>query len=146
MAYYPEIPYKGNQVIIASDRVHLLAKNDSVLIFGKQSVAISSINTINLDATSEIILQSPKVKLGSLKAESPVILGDVQTNKFISFLDSVATICVQLQSVSAGKEPPTPELGIAMLKLATFGKQLASYCNDLKNQLPTALSKTSFTV
>jgi hypothetical protein len=146
MAYYPEIPYKGNQVIIASNRVHLLAKTDSILLFGKQSVAISSINSINLDASSEIILQSPKVKLGSLKAESPVILGDIHTTKFINFLESVATICVQLQSVSAGKEPPTPELGVAMLKLATFGKQLSGLCTSLKQQLPTTLSKTSFTI
>ncbi len=145
MAYYPEIPYKGNQIILCSDRLHFQSKKDSILIFGKQAVGISSINTVNLDATKQIILQSPKVNLGSLDASSPLVLGDVYINKFVNFLDKLSIMAVQLQSVSAGEIPPNKELGLAMLKLATFAKQLSKECADLKSQLPLTLSKTSFT-
>jgi hypothetical protein len=146
MAYYPEIPYKGNQVIICSDRLHFQSRTDSILLFGKQSVAISSINSVNLDASSKIIIQSPAVHLGSVEAKSPLVLGDVYVNTLTLFLDKISTACVQLQSVSAGATPPNPELGSAMLKLATFGKQLASFCSELKQSLPNSLSKTCNTV
>lgn len=146
MAYYPEIPYKGNQVIICSDRLHLQSRTDSILIFGKQSVAISSINSVNLDASSKIILHSPSVNIGSVDAKSPLVLGDVYLNTLTQFLDKISTACVQLQSVSAGAIPPNPEIGSAMMKLATFGKQLASFCSELKQSLPSTLSKTCNTI
>lgn len=146
MAYAPEIPYRGNQVIISSDRVHLHARRDSVLLFGKQSVALSSIGTVNLDATKSIILHSPNVKLGSVNAVSPVVLGDLHINNLIQFLDKLSAACVQLQNVSSGEKPPNPEIGAAMLSLAMFGKQVSAFCTELKQLLPTALSKTCYTV
>lgn len=139
------VDYVGNQVIVSSDRVMVHSKTDSIFLFGKQSVCLSSINTVNLDASSGIILESPKVLLGSNTAKERVILGDKYLQFLIEFLESVSTISTYLQSVSAGKEPPNSELGNAMLKLAVFGKQLSSYCLTLKNKLPSSLSNTTFT-
>ena len=75
--YTPQFPYKGNQVILTSDRVMIHSKNDAIFIFGKQAVSLSSPQTINLDASQKILLDSPKIELGH-KAETdgePVILG-----------------------------------------------------------------------
>ncbi len=145
MGYYPEIPYKGNQIILCSDRLHLQSKKDSILIFGKQAVGISSINTVNIDSSKETIVHSPIIKLGSLNSSSPLVLGDKYITALSSFLDSLSLISKQISSVSAGEKPPNKELGNAMLKLATFAKQLSVECDNFKNQLSTTLSKTSFT-
>ena len=145
--YTPQfvVYYVVNQFIISSDRVMLHSNNDSIFLFGKQSISLSAIDTINLDALSGVIVESPKVLLGSHTANQSAILGNKHLEALISFLDSISTICVSLQSVSAGTKPPTPELANAMLKIATFGKQLSGYCLTLKNQLPASLSKTTFT-
>ena len=63
--YRPVFPYKGNQLILTSDRVTLHAKNDAIFLFGKQAVGLSSPNTINLDAGTKIILAGPVVELGN---------------------------------------------------------------------------------
>lgn len=99
-----------------------------------------------MDASSKIILHSPSVNIGSVDAKSPLVLGDVYLNTLTQFLDKISTACVQLQSVSAGAIPPNPEIGSAMMKLATFGKQLASFCSELKQSLPSTLSKTCNTI
>ncbi len=59
--YKPVFPYKGNQLILTSDRVTLHAKNDAIFLFGKQAVGLSSTNTINLDAVNKVIVGLVKV-------------------------------------------------------------------------------------
>lgn len=63
--FKPAFPYKGNQLILTSDRVTLHAKNDAIFLFGKQAVGLSSVNTINLDAGTKIILAGPIIELGN---------------------------------------------------------------------------------
>jgi hypothetical protein len=77
-SYSPTFPFIGNQIILTSDRVTLLADEDAVFVFGNKAVSLSSKNTVNLDATNKIILSSPIINLGSKNADTlgePVILG-----------------------------------------------------------------------
>jgi len=67
--YKPVFPYKGNQLILSSERVTLHAKNDAIFLFGKKAVGLSSTNTINLDASNKVIVAAPVIELGN-KAES----------------------------------------------------------------------------
>ena len=77
MAYRPKKPnrYKGNQIIINSDRLLFNAKDDAVLIIGSETVGISTNGTFNVDSGSETIINSPEIYLG-LDAVEPVVLGD----------------------------------------------------------------------
>ena len=138
--------YKNNQIVLASDRIMLRSKTDSIFLFGEQSVSLSSIKTINLDATSGVIIQSPTVRLGSHTATERVILGDKHLSFLIKFLDNLNTISTQLQIVSAGKYPSNPEIADSMSEIAAFGRSLSTLCIDLKNELPLSLSNTTKTV
>ena len=63
--YKPQFPYKGDQIILSSDRVLLHSKNDSVFLFGKQAVSLSSTKTINLDAIDKVLISTNKIELGN---------------------------------------------------------------------------------
>jgi hypothetical protein len=140
------VEYSGNHVIISSDRVTLHSKTDSIFLFGKQCVSLSSIGTINLDASSGIILETPSVRLGSHIAKEQVILGN-KHNQFLSdFLDAVSTASETfIKTVSAGRKPANPELGNAMFKIVMFAQVLSNACLELKNKLDNSLSKTTYT-
>ncbi len=73
--YVPYFPYTGSQAIVASDRVTLLSKEDSTLIFGEKAVGLSSKGSVNLDATQGVTLnpgEAKEIKLG-LNANQSVI-------------------------------------------------------------------------
>lgn len=92
----PEFPYKGNQIIISSGRVLVNSKEDAIFLFGKQMVALSSTQTINLDAKEKILLDCDKIELGN-RAEtlgSPIIKG-----KFL--LDQLKTLFIDLQRAAS---------------------------------------------
>ena len=61
--FKPVFPYKGNQLILTSDRVTIYSKNDAVFIFGKEAVSISSVKTINLDANEKILINCTKIRI-----------------------------------------------------------------------------------
>lgn len=139
------VEYLDNQVIISSDRVTLHSKTDSVFLFGKTSVSLSSIGTINVDSPSAIILDTSKVLLGSHSARESVILGNMYMQSFTDFLNSMIVLCTSLQTVAAGNKKPNSELGNAMLKLSVFASSLSNECEVLKSKLNRTLSKVTYT-
>lgn len=139
------IEYVGNQAIIASDRVVLHSKTDSIFLFGKTAVSLSSIGTVNIDSPSAVILDTTKVLLGSHSARESVILGNRYMQSLTDFLNSVIVLCSSLQTVAAGNNTSNPELGNAMLKLSVFALGLSNECSSLKNKLSRTLSQTTFT-
>lgn len=93
--YVPYFPFTGSQAIVASDRVTLLAKADSVLVFGEKAVGLSSKGSINLDATQGVIInpgEGKKIKLGT-NANQAVIRGD-------SFMDNMELLLVAIENMS----------------------------------------------
>ena len=139
------VDYSGNQVIISSERITLHSKTDSIFLFGKTSVSLSSIGTVNIDSPSAIILDTSKVLLGSHSATESVILGNRYMQSFTDFLNAMAILCTQLSTVAAGNKKPSSELGVAMLKLSIFASSLSNECEVLKNKLNRTLSQTTYT-
>jgi hypothetical protein len=93
--YIPYFPFTGSQAIVASDRVTLLSKTDSVLVFGEKAVALSSKGSVNLDATEGIIInpgEAKTVKLG-VNANQSVIRGD-------SFIDNLDLLLTAVSNMS----------------------------------------------
>lgn len=103
--YIPKFPYNGNQAIITSDRVTLLAKSDSVFIFGKQAVSLSSQATVNIDAKEKLAISAPIIELG-LNAKNigePAILGDSLVRALDYLIDSLSEFSFQASKVTADK-------------------------------------------
>ena len=85
--------YNSNQILINSGRIYLNANRERVLINGAQGVGISG-QDINLDATSKVIFDSPKLYLTSqAKQETErAVLGDSliqELNQLYSDLQNV---------------------------------------------------------
>jgi hypothetical protein len=72
----PVINYSGNQILLNSDRIVVNAKKDHIILGSDTSINLTAGATVNLEATSEIILQTEKVLLASSKATEPVLLGE----------------------------------------------------------------------
>lgn len=141
--YKPEFPYKGNQVIITSDRVMLHSKNDAIFIFGKQAVSLSSPQTINLDATQKVLIDSPKIELGR-KAEvdgEPVVLGIKLNDQLFDLTIAIQTAAVMLKQAS------TTDLGAAMQSIRNAADILYNAAQTSKAYIDNKviLSQNTFT-
>ncbi len=141
--FKPVFPYKGNQLILTSDRVTLHSKSDAIFLFGKQAVSLSSTKTINLDANEGIKLYSPIVELGpNAKVEGqPVILGTNLNQQLIVLLNNIANAGMLMSQASES------DLGASMQYIASAGKILADESNRLVDTLQSnfILSKNTFT-
>lgn len=74
---YPTAPkeFVGNQIILNSGRLVFNAKDDHIIISGRDSINLKSPAAINID-TSKVIMNSAAIFLGDKDATEPVLLGD----------------------------------------------------------------------
>jgi hypothetical protein len=143
--FKPEFPYKGNQIIISSDRVTLHSKTDAIFLFGKQAVSLSSTKTINLDAVEGVKIDSPNIELGheAKTLGEPVVLGRTLTQELKSLLDSIMQAGAELKKASS----ENASMGATMQSIAGAGKLLYNAAETLKTRLvaDSILSKNTFT-
>lgn len=138
--YKPEFPYRGNQIIIDSDRVLINSKNDSTFIIGKKAVGISSGGTFNIDSTDKTIINSPEIDLG-LQASHPIIYGDEffsALNNFLKVIDTV--VCENNLNIATDSN----NTDIATVQRA--GKALQEATRNLSKKLPSVLSEKVKTI
>lgn len=131
--YIPKFPYSGNQSIITSDRVTLLAKTDSVFVFGKEAVSLSSQGTVNIDAKEKLAISSPIIELGlnaSAKGE-PAVLGDSLVTVLDSLVDSLSAFAQRASTVTAD-QLSTLESGVGTPADALY-KSLKDIRNGIDN-------------
>lgn len=150
----PNFPYKGNQVIVSSDRVHVHAKNEFAVISGKEGVVVSTPKEVHINSDKGIFLDSTIIELGheaNLYGEN-VILGRSFIHQLTIFLKSLKEAGEILNTVSAGKinSGGTPADMVAKLKLV--GDRIAFSCDRLEKNIALnsklesrVLSKTTFT-
>lgn len=140
--YIPDLKYSGNQIIISSGKVSVHSKDDSVMLFGKKAIALSSLGTVNLDVSERLLISAPKIELGldAEKVGEPVILGN--KNKLIMerLLDALIAIGGALASMSE------TELEKAIPALIASGTKLLTTCPELKASLKDSLSTTTYTL
>jgi hypothetical protein len=143
--YKPEFPYKGNQIIISSDRVTIHSKLDSIFLFGKQAVSLSSTNTINIDAYNEVKIDSPIIQLGheAKVLGEPVVLGRTLSTQLEQLLSSIMEAGAELRKASS----ENASLGATMNSIAGAGKLLYNSAQSIQNALmaDSILSKNTFT-
>ena len=143
--YRPEFPYKGNQVMISSGRVQLHSKDDSIFLFGKRGVGISTNGILGVDAKEGVTLSAPIIELG-VEAKNPaygqpIIKGNdfiTQFSRLLQALDGLALALSNLKSETVGIAASVPFI----VSQATL---LQSLIKSLTIQLPTVLSTTTYT-
>ena len=132
----PPIPvttYKGNQIIINSDRVILNSRLDTILLSSKKSINLNAEESVNIDANN-FTIGSAKIYLGDKEADQPVVLGDAmvtQLNALIQSLELLVTACASAANVPS---------------LIAWSKVTQNQIQAVKNNLPKVLSKDVFTV
>lgn len=141
MNYTPIFPYKGNQILITSDRVHLLSRNDGIFLMGTKTISLSSPMTINLDSGEKVLINSPKIELGEL-AESEgqqVILGNELINQLKSYISQIKKVGDLLKTVAES------DLAALALKLKSSGIILSIQSQVIINKLDETLSTVTYT-
>lgn len=142
--YKPIFPYTGDQIILSSDRVLLHSKNDSIFLFGKKAVSLSSTKTINLDAIDKVLITTNKIELGP-DAETlgePLVLGRTLNTQLIVFLKVLQNIGSKLANVSDSN------LAASMTIINGAGVAMAGEAARLSTLLEgesQILSKTTYT-
>jgi len=143
----PKFPFDGNQVILTSDRVTLHSKTDGIFLFGKGMVALSSTQTINLDANEKILLDCEKIELGhrAEKLGQPVLLGRVFIDNMIMLLQSLQEAGSLLSSVNESNS------ATSFMNVSNAGNAIYSSTSRLMDILESVdspqnpLSKVTFT-
>ena len=135
MAYKPEFPYLGDQIIINSGRVTLNSKDDSVFILGDKAVGISTNGTFNIDSGGKTIINSPQIDLG-LDAKHPVIKGD----EFLAIFQQFLLVINQITVPELEEATDSNDVKIASVNRA--GEGLRKATEALSELLPGVLSDT----
>lgn len=143
MTFEPKFPYKGNQLILSSDRVILHSKSDAIFLFGKQAVSLSSTKTINLDAFDKVLIDCKIIELGS-KAQTlgqPVVLGRDLNTQLTVLLNNLANAGMLMSQASE------TDLGASMQLIASAGQIINEEASRLVQVLNsgTILSKNTYT-
>jgi len=133
--YKPEFPYRGNQIIIDSDRVLINSKEDSTFIVGKKAVGISTQGTFNVDSGGKTIINSPEIYLG-LEAKHPLIKGDLLLVVLVEFLRVFdEQVCEDLKLASDSNK-------VEIATVVRAGETLQKSIRALAKRLPITLSNT----
>jgi hypothetical protein len=140
----PEFPYKGNQIILTSDRIMLHSKKDGVFLFGKATVGLSSVGTINLDSKEKVLIDAPKIELGN-KAEQfgePVPLGN-SLQSVLSDMNQAITLLANAMSKANGIDDVSTAMSLATIQVA--GSTSIDTLKRVQSRLQTILSQTTYT-
>ena len=141
--YTPKFPYKGNQLILSSERVLLHAKSDAIFLFGKQAVSLSSTKTINLDAVDKVLIDCKIIELGHNAKElgHPVVLGKHLNSQLIALLTQLADAGMLMAQASE------TDLAGSMQLIASAGDVINKEASRLVQVLSSKfiLSKNTFT-
>ena len=131
----PAFPYRGKEIIVTSDRVTLHSKTDGIFLFGKATVGLSSVGTINLDSKEKVLIDAPKIELGHKAEENgePVVLGKQLSTMLQSVLIALQMAGSDLQKFGA------TDAGLDLELMAKEQLRL------LQRDVPIILSQNTFT-
>jgi len=140
---YKPFPYSGSQAITVSDRIQLNAKRDSIMLFGNNSIGLSSKGTINLESREYTIIQSPYILLGN-QATEPLVKGEELKNMLITFANKMKLAASQLTS-AAKKDQNTGNVYAEGGNITLAGQFINSACGELISDIDKILSQKSYT-
>lgn len=139
--YIPDLKYSGNQIILSSGKITLHSKDDSIMLFGKKAIALSSLGTVNLDIAEKLLINAPKIQLG-LNAEKegePIVLGNKTIVLLARLLDSITAVGASLAQLNESN------LSAAVPDIVKAGSAIRDLCPSLRADLEGLLSKVTYT-
>jgi hypothetical protein len=151
--YIPQFPYKSKQLILSSNRVHLLAKSDSVILSGDKSVIISSPGPIHVNSNESIFLDADIVELGHEAQDlgEPVILGRRFIHRLSVYLSSLKNCGESLETIGEELSAITGMLSISS-RMKDAGQLLKNSSDSLESYIKLneelgsrVLSNTTYT-
>ncbi len=130
--------YSGDQVILNSGRLVFNSKDDDILLSGKNSINLNSLNSVNID-TTDTIINSENVLLGGKNAKESVILGDSFLDDFQQLLIQITLLGEAMISTPVG----TPSPGVPHPVLGILAPSLRSRAQRMLNKIENYKSTTS---
>lgn len=123
--------YRGKQIILNSGRLVFNTTEDHIMLSSAKSISLSSLSTLNIDS-SEVIMQTGKIYLGSKNAKEPLLLGDATTTLLNELIDIVASLLKDSIAANAGGVPVVPFPSNSPLLLTRLQKVQAEI-NSIKS-------------
>lgn len=143
--YKPELPYSGKQIVIDSDRVHLNAKEDFILLMANKSIGLSAgLGSINLDTKADVVINAEgKIRLGIAGTDnsiedSPLAKGDQLFSLLTTMIAVLNQVSIALDIAVDSDGHPVTSNQIAGSDLQTLAQAVSPYLTNL-------LSTKSFT-
>lgn len=137
--------YTKPQILLNSDRLVLNAKNESVIITGKQTVNLSSMQ-VGIRGEQQVVVNSSNILLGNRAAQEPLLKGAVTVELLKDLLIGLKSAFIQLQDSNnwpGGQSAPNiPAINAAVDMVA----QIQDIENYYLGENPLILSKTTKTV
>lgn len=142
--YSPEFPYKGNQVIISSGRVLLHSKDDSIFLFGKKAVSLSSPGVFTVDAESGVTINAPVIELGldSSRVGYKVIKGEDYNQQIERLLIQLKFLTQALGNLKSNPE----DLAKSVVPVRSSARVLSDVIDSVLSKLEGTLSTKTYTL
>lgn len=133
--------FRGEQVLVNTDRVVVNAKEDSILLSAKEAVAVNG-DTVNIESKDYTALESDRIYLGrgalTANIPEPVLLGNKTERLLQRVLDLISDIATDLTRAQTLDGVPIPVLN-------KRGAQLKPVLSEIERQLFSIKSKKTFT-
>ena len=132
--------YVGNQVILNSGRILFNSIHDHILLSSAKSINLNTVESVNIDAATQTVIQTPELYLGGINTAQPVVLGDDLVGLLTDILSDLDTLTNSLVN-QLGTPPGTP-LAPTNLIAQAINSKIGGY----KTRLQNSLSQTTKTV
>ena len=137
--------YSQPQILLNSNRLVLNAKTESVIITGKQTVNLSSMQ-VGIRGEQQVVVNSSNILLGNRAAQEPLLKGSITVELLKDLLIGLKSAFTQLQDSNnwpGGQSAPNvPAINAAVDMVA----QIQDIENYYLGENPLILSKTTKTV
>lgn len=131
--------YSGEQIILNSGRLLFNSTQDHILLSSKKSINLNTVESVNIDAATKTVIQTPELYLGGIETAQPVVLGDdlvTLLTKVLNDLDTLTDAMANQIGVAVGT-PLAPLSGKAFLINQKIGDYKAELSNILSNTTKT---------
>lgn len=132
--------YNGEQIILNSGRLLFNSTQDHILLSSKKSINLNTVESVNIDAATQTVIQTPELYLGGIETSQPVVLGNDLVDLLTKILNDLSFLTGALQN-QLGVPVGTP-IGPTNLVAQAINDKIGGYKAELSN----ILSQTTKTV
>ena len=132
--------YTGEQIILNSGRLVFNSTQDHILLSSAKSINLNTVESVNIDAATQTVIQTPELYLGGIETAQPVVLGNDLVDLLSKVLTDLEYLTGTLQN-QLGVPVGTP-IGPTNLVAQAINNKIGGYKAELSN----ILSNTTKTV